>query len=78
MRWYDPARRIMVSSIPEESAKVNIAKSMLVRALSICFISSISGPCIGANSGLTRMLASWNSLGLGSWRSWSSPKVPDR
>ena len=69
MRWYDPTSRIMVSSIPDDSAKVNIAKSMLVRALSICFISSISGPCIGANSGFTLMFASWNSLGLGSWRS---------
>jgi hypothetical protein len=68
----------MVSSMPDDSAKVNIAKSMLVRALSICFINSISGPCIGANRGFTLMFARRNSLGLGSWRSCSSPNVPPR
>jgi hypothetical protein len=48
----------MASSIPEHWAKVNMAKSMLVLALSICFMISISGPCSGAKTGLMRILAS--------------------
>ena len=35
-------------------AKVNIAKSTVRAALSICFMISISGPWRGANSGFTR------------------------
>jgi hypothetical protein len=34
----------------DDCAKVNMTKSMLVLALSICFMISISGPCSGAKT----------------------------
>lgn len=48
------ARRVIVSSMPEDWAKVNMAKSTRSRALIICFMISISGRCRGANNGFTR------------------------
>jgi hypothetical protein len=46
--------------------------------LIICFMISISGPCRGANNGLTRTRPIRSSRGRASTRSCSAPNVPAR
>lgn len=56
---------------------MKMAKSIRRRALSICFIISISGAWSGAKSTLTGTPPRRSSAGSGSCRSRTEPKVPD-